>query len=186
MEYSRQAVAAQAAQLLQDGFVLIDLETTGLDRDPNVEIVDVAIINQRGEVLLNTLVRPQGRIPPEASRINGIFDENVADAPPFAQVYDDIARHLNGQMVVAYNYTFERNILNTVCHRHSMPRFTPKEWWCAMRSYQSFTWSVRYIPLTKACTRERIRIENAHRALGDCRLTLALVHLMAAAARPTR
>ena len=50
------AVALQTAKLFKDGFVIIDLETTGFDRDPTVEVVEVAILNQKGETLLNTQV----------------------------------------------------------------------------------------------------------------------------------
>ncbi len=176
---SRQSVAERAAALLTEGFVLIDLETTGLDKDPNVEIIEVAILNHQGHALLDTLVKPQLPIPAGASRVNGIYDADVVDAPPFEDVYETIARHLNGQHVVAYNHTFERNILNAVCHRHDKPRFEPASWWCAMRGYAAYIRARRWQKLTQACAREKITVENQHRAIGDCRLTLALMYVMA-------
>ncbi len=178
---TRQDIARSAARLLAEGFVLLDLETTGLDRDPGVEIVEIAILNHRGEVLLNTLVRPQGRIPSQASRVHGITDAAVVDVPPFEEVYEAIAGRLAGQTAVAYNYTFERNILHAVCRRHQKPPVAPQKWWCAMRAYQAFIRSRGWYTLRKACARERIRIDDTHRALGDCQMTLALLYVMAAA-----
>lgn len=175
---SRESVISRVTALLEQGFVLIDLETTGLDKDPNVEIIEVAILNHQGQVLLDTLVKPQLPIPAVASCMNGIYDADVVDAPPFEAVYDAIASYLNGQHVVAYNDSFERNILNAVCHRHAKARFEPASWWCAMRGYATYIRSRRWQKLTQACVREKITVENQHRALGDCRLTLALMYVM--------
>jgi len=181
-----QAVAARAAELLRAGCVLMDLETTGMADDPAVQVIEVAIIDAAGAVLLNTLVRPQGRIPPGASRVNRIYDADVAGKPPFPEVYPQIADLLNGRVVIAYNHEFERGVLRHVCRRHMLPEPKPAEWWCAMRAYATFTGALRYARLGDACRREGIPVANAHRALGDILLTLALVKKMAAAATPTR
>ncbi len=181
-----QEVAARAAELLQAGCVLIDLETTGMADDPGVQVIEVAIINAAGTVLLNTLVRPQGRIPPGASRVNRIYDADVADKPPFPEVYPQIAELLNGRVAIAYNHEFEQGVLRHVCRRHMLPEPKPAEWWCAMRAYTIFIGALRYTRLGDACRREGIPVENAHRALDDVRLTLALVRKMAAAAAPTQ
>src|SRR3982750_387678 len=53
-------------------YVYLDTETTGLFGD--VRIVDVAIVDDAGEVLVDTLVDPGIPIPVETSRIHGIFD----------------------------------------------------------------------------------------------------------------
>jgi DNA polymerase-3 subunit epsilon len=174
------AMAERAARLLNDGFVVIDLETTGLDNDPQVEIVEVAITDHTGAVLLNTLVKPRGRIPAGAARVHGIHDADVVDAPHFEDVYPELARLLGGQCVVAYNFTFEQNILTAVCHRHGLP-IIESDWRCAMRAYSAFRGQRGFIKLVDACAHERVDVVDAHRALGDCRMTLALIRKMAGA-----
>lgn len=166
--------------LLETGFVVLDLETTGLGRDPNVEIVEIAIIDQRGELLMNSLVKPARRIPFAASRVNGIYDDDVAAAPPFEQVFPEMERFLSGQTVVAYNVDFERQILRTVLRRAEQPPIKC-DWFCAMKAYSAYRGRLDYFKLISACKAERIHITNAHRALGDCQMTLALMRKMAGA-----
>lgn len=178
----RKQMAGRAADLIKNGFVVVDLETTGLDYDPKVEIVEVAVLNHQGETLLNTLVKPVHKIPRGASRVHGIYDRDVALAPTFEQVYPQIKEVLHGQAVIAYNFTFEQNIFKALCSRHQQIAFEPTSWHCAMRAYQAYTGSEMFTSLTKACLRESVTVENAHRALGDCLMTLGLIRKMAAAA----
>lgn len=175
---ARREVAQRMRSLLEDGCVILDLETTGL-ADSRVDIVEVAIIDAQGTPLLNTLVKPRGPIPLEASRVNGIYDHDVADAPSFLEIYPRLLRHLAGQPVVAYNYTFERDILDICVGRYGL-RLAIKEWACAMRDYTKFTGTARYCKLTNACVQEGIVVGEAHRALGDTLMTLELMRRMAA------
>ncbi len=181
---SRQEIANRAAELLHSGCVIIDLETTGMSDDPDVQVIEVSIIDHTGRVLLDTLVKPQGFIPAGASRVNNIYDRDVADKPAWPEVYPQVAAALNGQIAVAYNHTFEEAVLRAVCRRHGLPALAPAEWWCAMRNYQNYTGALRYTRLTNACAAEGIHVENAHRALGDIRMTLALMQKMAGEAGP--
>lgn len=165
--------------LFDGGFVILDLETTGLTNDPNVDIVDVAVVSHHGEILLNTLVKPAQSIPLVASRIHGIYDEDVTAAPSFLEIYPQLMALLNGKIVVVYNHSFDQDILRAVCRRLKQPMVTPTEWYCAMRAYSVYSSSTRYQKLTVACEREGIPLASAHRALGDCLMTLALMKKMA-------
>lgn len=178
-----QDITGWAASLLDSGFVIIDLETTALTDDPRVDIVEVGIINHRGDVLMETLVKPKYPISPRATSIHGISNSDVADAPGFEKIYQQLADILNEQDVVAYNHTFEQGILATVCRRYEKPVFTVREWHCAMRAYAAFhRGHERWIKLETACRMEHIAVQNIHRAMGDCRMTLALMQKMAARA----
>lgn len=65
--------------------VFLDTETTGLQgryAGGKDEIVEVAILDNRGRPLINQLVRPSRQSPwPEAQRIHGISPAVVANAP---------------------------------------------------------------------------------------------------------
>src|SRR5215207_708918 len=147
----RLEVATQAARLLQEGFVVLDFETTGFPTDRHVEIIEVGIIDHQGNTLMNTLVKPRRPIPYGASRVNGIYDEDVKDAPCFADVYQQLASLLHGKQVAAYNYTFERGILDAVCPNFNVDFISPFNWYCPMRSYQHFASSRKFFKLTMAC-----------------------------------
>jgi DNA polymerase-3 subunit epsilon len=175
-----QLIAKRAAALLEAGFVVLDLETTSLSDDPQVAIVEVGILDHRGEVVLESYVKPKRRISAKASSIHGIYDKDVAGAPRFEEVYPRLAEILNGRRVVTYNAEFERKVLESVCRQYELPHIKPQEWFCAMRAYSAFRRQKKYFRLAVACKHEGITIENAHRAIGDCRMTLTLMQKMAA------
>ena len=78
--------AAWARDLFRrDDWVLLDTETTGLDGD--AEIVDLALLDRDGTVLLDTLLRPQWPIPPVVSRVHGLYDHHVRAAPTFPAIW---------------------------------------------------------------------------------------------------
>jgi len=176
----RDGIIQQAARLFQKGFVVLDLETTGLARDPKVEIIEVAAIDHEGKELINTLVKPERRIPYEASRVNGIYDKDVVNALPFLQLYPQIAELLAGKTVITYNVDFDKPVLNRVCRRVEQPVISA-QWFCAMLAYSAYRNYTGFIKLTTACKYERIAVADAHRAIGDCKLTLALMQTMARA-----
>ena len=63
-----------ALQWLANECMIFDTETAGLgDTD---EICEICIINHRGETLLDTLVKPQQRIPDEVIAIHGITNDD--------------------------------------------------------------------------------------------------------------
>lgn len=165
-------------QLFKDGFLVLDLETTGLPA-PDVAIVEIAVINHEGAILMNTLVNPECRIPVLASDVNGIYDEDVAEAAIFAALYPELAALLAGQNVVAYNHEFEMAIFGIVCGRMELPNFPDTTWHCAMRAYSNYRRQQKFYRLTKACQEEGIVVADSHRALGDCTMTLHLMRKMA-------
>ena len=78
--------AAWARDLFRrDDWVLLDTETTGLDG--GAEIIDLALLDRHGMVLLDTLLRPQRPIPPVVSRVHGLYDHHVRAAPTFPAIW---------------------------------------------------------------------------------------------------
>lgn len=73
---------------LDRALVAFDLETTGIDfeKDRIVQIALVRVEPDGRRATFATLVNPQRPIPPEATRIHGISDLDVQDAPLFAQI----------------------------------------------------------------------------------------------------
>jgi DNA polymerase-3 subunit epsilon len=111
------AVKWAREQLSQNDWVILDTETTGLY---DAEIVEIAIINNLGAMLLDTLVKPSIPIPAEVAEIHGISDEKVADDPTFPEVYPTDAA-LKEKRVLIYNSAFDIKILNYCCRLHNLP-----------------------------------------------------------------
>lgn len=85
--------------------VFIDLETTGLNTKSD-RIVEMAIIKMSPEGDVSERVRrfnPGISIPPEATAVHGIRDEDVADEPNFADVARSLADLLEGCDLAGFN-----------------------------------------------------------------------------------
>lgn len=93
--------------------MVIDLETTGLNprSDEIIEIGTVEIAGgEIGDTLI-TLVRPTGSIPSAITRLTGIDDNMVADAPPLIAVAAAVRDFIGQAIVVAHNASFDLGFL---------------------------------------------------------------------------
>ena len=79
--------------------VIFDLETTGLEVD--CRIVQIAMI--RGERIFQSLVNPQMPIPPETIAIHRITDEDVAGAPKFEEIADEVLAFIEDSVLSGFN-----------------------------------------------------------------------------------
>lgn len=166
-------------------FIILDTETTGLH---DGEIVQIAIINSKGETLLNSHVKPAQAIPSESTRIHGITDDMVKDAPTWIDLLPKIKQILDGQLLVVYNAVYDRKMMHKTAERHDLPKIEWKEiaqWHCAMEAFAEFygDWndyhgSYRWQRLTVAARHCRVTVADAHDAHGDCLMTLGVVRHM--------
>ena len=83
---------------LKRPIVFFDLETTGVDttNDRIVEISMVKVMPDGEEIVRTRLINPQMHIPEDASAIHGITDEDVKDAPTFAQIAKSLSQFIEG------------------------------------------------------------------------------------------
>ena len=95
-------------------YVVFDLETTGISPKTD-EVVEISAVKvEHGKVTdeFSTLVNPKRRIPYGASRVNGITDDMVAEAPFFEQVLEEFLEFIKGFVLVGHNIArFDMNFL---------------------------------------------------------------------------
>ena len=90
---------------LKNPLVFLDLETTGINiaSDRIVEIALLKIHPDGSEEEKVMRINPEMPIPEKASRIHGITDEDVRDAPVFREVAKTLARFLEGCDLAGFN-----------------------------------------------------------------------------------
>jgi DNA polymerase III subunit epsilon len=169
--------------LMEDDFIIIDTETTGLG---NVdEIVSISIINPLGETVLTSLVKPVQPI--LNSEFHGITNAMVAQAPTFAMLYPRIREAMEGRICLAYNYDFDSRMLRQSCARYGLTPIMPRSSGCVMTMYARFygDWNrqrkdYRWQKLVVAV--EQLGLEfpgAAHEATADCQAALMVLKAMA-------
>ncbi len=90
---------------LKKPIVFFDLETTGINiaTDRIVEIALLKIYPDGREEEKQQRINPGIAIPPEASMIHGIYDEDVKDCPSFKEVAKNFARFIEGCDLAGFN-----------------------------------------------------------------------------------
>lgn len=132
----RAHVAAWARdRIANPATVFLDTETTGLGS--GAEIIDLAIVDGAGNVLIDTLIAPINPIPPETTRVHGIVDADVAGAPRWIDVYPPVAELLRARPIVVYNAAFDRRMIAGCCAAAGFAE-EEREWHCAMLQYARF------------------------------------------------
>lgn len=179
----REEVQLWAYQLFRSGnFYVLDTETTGLDA--GAEIVQLALIDRDGHTLMNTLIKPTRPCTAEATRVHGITNEMLADAPTMADLYINLSAKLAASTLIAYNMAFDWRVLTQSLAVYGLPLPVGVKRHCAMIAYARYygqrqRGDYAWQSLEKACRQQNIKREYAHSALGDARATLALLRHMA-------
>lgn len=117
-EHERRAVCDSAAAWLRSSPLFLDTETTGLDTQ--AEIIEIAILDAAGTVLLDSLVKPVGPIPPEASAVHGITAQDVVDAPTWRDIGKRVADIISERLVIAHSADFDSRMMRQSCELHGL------------------------------------------------------------------
>ena len=93
---------------LERPIVFFDIESTGLDvvNDRIVEICYIKVFPDQHEESKTLRLNPGIPIKPEASRVNGISDEDVKDCPRFADIASDLFAVFADSDIAGFNSNF--------------------------------------------------------------------------------
>lgn len=189
-EQAREQVIAWARDIIGQPFRVFDTETTGFNKSgpPQQRIVQLGIVDQDGQPLLDTLVRPSVPIEYGAQRVHGISMDRVADAPDIPALYEAIKTALDGQIVLAYNLDFDTPMLTNALAHAGLPalQFDPQSA-CVMKKFAryygepsryrgSFKWQKLHIAVRHFGLEAKF---GFHSAVDDCLATLAVMRGMA-------
>ncbi len=166
---------------LQRPLVCFDLETTGTspDRDRIVEIGLVRVEPGGSRRSYRTLVNPEMPIPPPATAVHGISDDDVRDAPTLAAVAAEIVALFEGADLCGFNSIgFDAPLLETELRRVGSPiELAGRRHLDAMRIFHAMEPRNLTAAYRKYCGKD---LTAAHAALADVEATLEVLDAMVA------
>lgn len=173
---SYKARAAICSLLERDDVLILDTETNGAGKGS--EVIEVSVINTKGETLLDTLIKP--KIPtmnPWAQNVHGISLDMLKDAPYWPDVFPELAALADRRTILAWNAPFDAWMLEQTSTVWELEH--PK--WlfvCAMRLYAKKC-AIKNRGLHKAVGDEGLthlfEQHASHRALGDVTFVLEVL-----------
>ncbi len=159
-----------------DEYVVFDLETTGLSPWGGDEIIEIGAMKIYGDQIdednfFHSLVNPKRLIPHEATRVNGISNEMVANAPPLDEVFPKFLDFVGASWLVAQNAKFDMAFVMKYLVQFKMSK--------KLEVYDTMHFSRRLYPtenkhnLDIICSRLGLQIVESerHRSIGDVKLT---------------
>ena len=153
----------------------LDVETTGLSPRYGDRVCEIAIVQSHLDLVqatFSSLVNPERPISPGASAINGLKDEDVRDAPRFAQVADTVLAALSERAVVCHNAPFDLTFVAAEMRRIAYPFHPPIVLDTLQLARRCYNFASNSLPHVAAAL--SIPAPNAHRALGDAMTTRAV------------
>lgn len=155
--------------------VAFDTETTGLlalEGDRMIEFAAVVLtFDDAGSLAsredFSWLINPGVPIPRRSTEITGITDADVAAAPTFNHLAEQIFKLLDGAVTIAHNYSFDRGFLSAEFERSEL------YWPNPIAEIDTLELSKRCFPearthkLSDLARRTDVVLEGAHRATND-------------------
>ena len=157
-------------------YVVVDLETTGLDPYSGCEIIEIGITEIKNDQIVRNysrLIKPHESIPPLITEITGITNEMVKNEETIETVLPRFRKFLNDRVMIAHNAKFDLKFLNYYLRKYDLPiienHICTLEMLKKCKSYKG-----KNKKLETACNYYNIVNENAHRADSDTKATAQL------------
>lgn len=113
------AVFSPRGQNLDDTYVVFDIETTGLSKEKEMitEIGAVKVADGKIIERFSTFVNPQRPISAEITKLTGITDDMVKDAPTIENVLPEFLKFCEDTVLVAHNASFDTGFIRIAAER---------------------------------------------------------------------
>ena len=166
-------------------YVIFDLETTGIS--PNYdEVIEISALKVKGgEVVdeFNTLVNPGRKIPFGATKVNGITNAMVAEAPAFSQVLAEFLDFAEGLVLVGHNIAqFDMKFIWRDAEQY-FGEIPQNNYVDTLQVARKHLPKMEHHRLVDLAEHYGISSEGAHRALNDCYMNQKVYECMVAEMR---
>ncbi|MFA5840035.1 MAG: 3'-5' exonuclease [Candidatus Margulisiibacteriota bacterium] len=163
---------ARGATLDDIEFVIVDIETTGLE--PSLcEITEIGAMKVMGKEfkdVYSSLIKTKYPIPAEITRLTGIDDEMVKDSPDANSVLKKFVAFLGDAVLIAHNVDFDIPFIKHHLKKNlSLEINNPAL--CTVKLSRKLLPQLPNHKLHTVAAHYGINVQNRHRAMGDVELT---------------
>lgn len=153
--------------MFNEPVVYVDIETTGGSYRTSRIIEFAAIRVENNEVVetFSTLVNPGFAVPAHITRLTGIRTSDMADAPFFAEIAEQIHSILSGAIFIAHHVRFDYSFIKRQLEMCNI-RFNPRML-CSVRMSRALYPEVKGHGLEAIINRFAIPTTARHRAYDD-------------------
>ncbi len=157
-------------------YCVFDFETTGMSgrKDKVIEIGMVKIIKGKIADTFSSFINPGRQIPFFITKMTGITNADVENAPFFDEVYYRMKEFIGDAVLIAHNLSFDHSFLKNECENAEL-EFLPNESVCTVRLARKIYPQLPSKSLGNLTKSLRIRHRDVHRGLGDSMATAKIL-----------
>jgi DNA polymerase III epsilon subunit family exonuclease len=162
--------AVELSALLPKQFVVLDLETTGLNssKDEIIEFGAIRVtLDSENQVAFRTFVKPKKKVPRKITEITGITQEMVDnEGIHLGDALTQFIEFIGDLPLVTYNAEFDMGFLYSAARQHGVVinnRYT-----CALKRARRAWPGLESYRLVDMAKMGKLSDADTHRAVGDC------------------
>lgn len=151
-------------------YSFVDIETNGGtgERGRCIEVAAIKVVDGAIVDTFTSLINPGMSVPSWITRLTGITNSELVDAPYFSDIADDLYRFLDSSVFVAHNVLFDYSFLRNE-FAASGYNFRPKLF-CTVKMSRALWPEHRGHSLEAIIKRHSIATADRHRAYDDARV----------------
>lgn len=166
------AVLCPRGQTLDQEFIVFDIETTGLSKEKD-KITEIGAVKiQEGKIVdsFSTFVNPERPISDEITKLTGITNQMVADAPTIDVILPQFLEFCGQGVLVAHNASFDVGFIRTVADNLKMPS-VENTILDTLELSRALLPELKKHKLNIVAERMEVSLEGHHRAVNDAKAT---------------
>lgn len=169
-----------------ESYVVVDVETTGLDpsRDKLIEVAALKVQDSKVVDSFSSLINPGVPVSDFIAELTGITNEQLENAPLAGDVLNELSAFIGYDVLVGHNVNFDINFLYDNFMRY-LNKPLSNNFVDTLRLSKKYFKNAPSYKLSLLAKHLNINIEVSHRALDDCETTNRLyTKLLEASKRP--
>ena len=159
----------QSTDMMEQVFVVFDIETTGLSILED-EIIEISAIKIQGQQILDrfdTFVRPTRKLSVFTTELTTITDQDVENAPQLETVIKDFYQFFKGSVLVAHNASFDVDFIEASLRKVGLDEPSLERMDTLQMARQLYGTKLKRFNLKAVAKHFNVELTQHHRAAAD-------------------